>query len=510
MMRGMRSALPDPCAPPVAARPAPMIRDRRAGRAHARAAFAAIALAATLAMPAGAASAQTLGVATWNVGWLMDDAMHARWVATCARHGWPRDGGALPAPARAELAALPFCDVHNGMQFPPERCRSARDGWPAAARYPADHPCRETADLADRDAYAGKLAALQAMFRRLAAQGVDVVVLQEVGNAAAVRAVAPAGWSVATTAELPGSPAIAQHVGVAWRRGVRVRDLEAVNALADSGVPGRPLRPGLAFTVDVGGAPVRALAVHLKAGCRSRDIDAPLTASDAKLTAERQDAIASDCAMLRFQLPALEAWIDAHADRDFAVLGDFNRTLLREPIADSATYRTRHDGTAAGDPLGPCTMARSDGRWVAQCPARTRALFPEINDGHPAGAIVWRARFADAPKGGAIRKGPTGDCRIEGAHGDLMHDGIDHVLIGESLYRRLLPSSLALRVVNYTDAAEAPLRAAPDLALPSDHCPHVVTWTPKRRELMPARRFAAGRAPCESTGPLSFPTPRPR
>ena len=80
--------------------------------------------------------------------------------------------------------------------------------------------------------------------------------------------------------------------------------------------------------------------------------------------------------------------------RDFAVLGDFNRTLLREPPADSRTYRTRLDGSAAGDPLGRCTMARSGNRWVAQCPTRTRALFPELNDGRPPGAVLWRARFA--------------------------------------------------------------------------------------------------------------------
>src|SRR6185436_992175 len=115
----------------------------------------------------------------------------------------------------------------------------------------------------------------------------------------------------------------------------------------------------------------------------SRDLDAPLTSKDAALPDERQDAVASDCAMLRYQLPALETWIDAHARGDFAILGDFNRTLLREPLADSPTYKTRLDGSAAGDPLGPCTMVRQGTRWIAQCAARTRALFPELNDGHP-------------------------------------------------------------------------------------------------------------------------------
>jgi hypothetical protein len=31
--------------------------------------------------------------------------------------------------------------------------------------------------------------------------------------------------------------------------------------------------------------------------------------------------------------------------------------------------------------------------------------------------------------------------------------------------------------VNYADDKGQPLRAARDRALPSDHCPHVVTWT---------------------------------
>lgn len=475
MMRRVRPALLVAACPVRGAASAPIIRDRRARRA--RTAVAGLAfVAATAALAQGTA----LGVATWNLAWLMDAATHARWAEACARHGWPATTGALPAAARATLAGLPFCDVHNGMRFPRDGCRSTRDGWPDAARYPADHPCRETADLSAWPAYEAKLAVLRATFARLAAQGVGLVAVQEVTSAAAVQAILPAGWSVATTRELAGAPAIAQHVGVAWRRGVRVRDVALVAALADGGVPDRPLRPGLAFTVTVAGQPVRALVVHLKSGCRSRDLDAPLTDRDAKLAPERRDAIASDCAMLRYQLPALEAWIDAHAGGDFAVLGDFNRTLLREPVAESPTYRTRLDGSAPGDPLGPCTMTRDGARLVAACAARTRAVFPELNDGQPDGAVLWRARFADGGRGGTIPKGSSGDCRIDGAHGELTHDGIDHVLIGASLKARLAPSALTMRAVNYVDADGAPLRANPGAALPSDHCAHVVTWEARR------------------------------
>ena len=115
-----------------------------------------------------------------------------------------------------------------------------------------------------------------------------------------------------------------------------------------------------------------------------------------------------------------------------------------------------------------------------RCDTRTRAMFPELNDNDPPGAVLWRARFADQGRSGAIPKGSSGDCSIAGARGDLTHDGIDHVVISESLKKRLAPTALTMRAVNYTNDAGEPLRGGRDVALPSDHCPHVVTWTPLR------------------------------
>ncbi|MEO6567085.1 MAG: hypothetical protein ABIO63_13760, partial [Casimicrobiaceae bacterium] len=378
----------------------------------------------------------------------------------------------MPAAARAELAELPYCNVHNGMRFPPDTCASRADDWPQAARYPAAHPCRDTADLAPWPRYERKLVAQRATFEALALRGVQVVAVQEVSSAAAVALLVPPGWKVVTTHEFPESPRIAQHVGVAWAPGVTLTAFGAVPQLADGGVADRPLRPGLAFTLDVAGKPVRMLVVHLKAGCRSRVIDAPLTSRDARLDPDRQDQIATDCAMLRYQVPALEDWIDHHAGADFAVLGDFNRTLLREPVQDTATFRSRLDESPTSAPVGPCTMQRTGQRFVALCPARIAALFPEINDGAPRGSVLWRARPA---REDAVA---SSGCRIAGPRGNLAHEGIDHILISASLKRRLAADALAMHVVNFADAKGATLRATPDLALPSDHCPHVVTWSP--------------------------------
>ena len=66
---------------------------------------------------------------------------------------------------------------------------------------------------------------------------------------------------------------------------------------------------------------LRLLSVHLKSGC-ARD---PL------------DSARPNCGVLAGQVPVLERWIDAQAmaNKPFAVLGDFNRDLRREPAGVS-------------------------------------------------------------------------------------------------------------------------------------------------------------------------------
>ena len=66
---------------------------------------------------------------------------------------------------------------------------------------------------------------------------------------------------------------------------------------------------------------LRLLSVHLKSGC-SRD---------------SLDSTRPSCGELARQVPVLERWIDAQAAerKPFAVLGDFNRDLRREPAGVS-------------------------------------------------------------------------------------------------------------------------------------------------------------------------------
>ncbi|MEZ5728471.1 MAG: hypothetical protein R3E48_10985 [Burkholderiaceae bacterium] len=454
---------------------------------------AALVLAHALAAPAPAMARAANGivVATWNLAWLMSPATHARWVRTCARHGWPR-APEPGSPAALELRGLPYCNVHNGMVFPPERCPAHQQALETRSRFEPEHPCRVSLDLAEPAAYARKLQALRRVFDDIEAAGVTHLALQEVFDADAVRAILPASWDVITTRELDGGDALSipQHVGIAFRRdGVRPTRLAAHLALADSGDPARPLRPGLTFELPVAGVPVRFLVVHLKAGCRSRVIDDPLRRYDR--TDEDKARVYRDCGIFRRQVPVLEDWIDARTreGRDYIVIGDFNRALGREHPFRHA----RLDDSDPASPNGNCRDAvTADGFSTTRCDGRVHQLLPELNDRQPAAVSIWRADFIVDGKRlrlqhGEYARGSIGDCAVvsraafarEGEtprQTDLAHDGIDHILISGSLKKRLRLGRPAMARIALRTAFAGPL--PPDEALPSDHCPHLLRLVP--------------------------------
>lgn len=262
-------------------------------------------LAALQAMPA--ADDGALQVASWNLEWLADaDTLQsAGYWERCFKDGQrPRRRGAA-APA------LPPCDAY-----------------------------RRT-DLTDDHAYRErKLRAVRDTLALLAAQGLDLLAVQEVAGERALQAVLPPGWRVACTSSGAGT----QHLAFALREPLAARARCAQVPLGDDGAASAG-RHALALQLD--GRSV--LNLHLKAGCSGGPIDAT-----------RRPA----CATLQRQAQALQAWIDAQADtgRRFVLLGDFNRDLRAE-----RRHPARHDGS---DPAAPLTDAAS-----------VRNLWPELDDG---------------------------------------------------------------------------------------------------------------------------------
>lgn len=162
-------------------------------------------------------------------------------------------------------------------------------------------PCDVAARLArDRNDYA----ALARYAQRLNA---DVIALQEVDGARAAARVFRDHEFCFTRRNHP------QNTGFAVRRGMPHRCGPDLTSLELGG----SVRAGAELVLYPGDArEMRFLSIHLKSGCGNRLLDAGRKA----------------CAALAQQVGHLERWIDsqARAGRRFAVLGDFNRDLLRD------------------------------------------------------------------------------------------------------------------------------------------------------------------------------------
>jgi endonuclease/exonuclease/phosphatase family metal-dependent hydrolase len=141
---------------------------------------------------------------------------------------------------------------------------------------------------------------------------------------------------------------------------------------------------------------MRLLSVHLKSGC-ARD----------PLESERDS-----CAALSRQVAVLERWIDTQAGqrRPFAVLGDFNRDLRREPPG--------------------------------------RSLWGEIDDADPA-----EADLVNTAEGNTFR-----NCKPS----QTFSGYIDYIVLGRRMARGLMNDSFGRVLYRPVDALRRKL---------SDHCP---------------------------------------
>jgi endonuclease/exonuclease/phosphatase family metal-dependent hydrolase len=256
-------------------------------------------------------------------------------------------------------------------------------GAPAAGsdrRIPCDVAARFERSARDFDALAGYARELNA----------DVIALQEVDGRQAAQLVLPGYEFCFTGRRHP------QNNGFAIRSGVPFRCAPDVFGLA----PRDALRRGAAVVLYPGTpAEMHLLSVHLKSGCARDTLDSPSKA----------------CRDLAAQVPALEAWIDAHAQagRRFAVLGDFNRDLLHE--------------------RGP------DGLW------------PQLDDADPP-----ESNLVNAAEGR-----PFQGC-VPGAP---FTSYIDFIVLSQGLAARMVPDSFQRVVYSARSAQRSRL---------SDHCPVAV------------------------------------
>ncbi len=223
----------------------------------------------------------------------------------------------------------------------------------------------------------------------------DVVALQEVDGPSAAALVFPGYETCFTT-----RPHV-QKNGFAIRRGLPFRCEEEYAPLS---IQDR-VRRGVVVTLFPGTEKEMTLmSVHLKSGCPA----GPLNAGD------------RNCALISRQVAPLESWIDtqAAAGRRFGLLGDFNRRFALE------------------------------GRRARDADGRPLNIWPEIDDGDPAGADLTRVtqgqRFKRCSKN------------------DPYREYIDDVILGRELARRMVKRSFIRVTYDDADSSERWL---------SDHCP---------------------------------------
>lgn len=379
------------------------------------------------------AATARVGIASWNMGWLLDPITHQKWVQACSATGWRSadDLKAAGKPVPEGLDGMPYCDVHNGLDYRKTTACMQSLGDRFFARPNQDESsCRVSPDLADWSLYERKLQALRETFLTLEKKGVSIVAVQEVSNNAALEQIIPKGWKVQTTKDMPGAPNIPQHVGVAWdATKTKLSGFEAVGALSLK--ESRPLRPGLRFLAPIEGVETEFLVVHLKAGCRSIALD------------EAQGGPAGECKILAKQVPLIESWIDTRVGKTFVILGDFNRSLLAEvksnPTPDSQRFGSRPNPVVS-------------------------LLVPEWNDNDPKGSTIHVVDH--------LRK--TGsDQLVAGDWFCAQTPGIDHVILSEALAQRVAMAGIVplMSPIGYTLNGKRLPSKDKTVVPPSDHCP---------------------------------------
>lgn len=154
---------------------------------------------------------------------------------------------------------------------------------------------------------------LREVVTRLADHGVEVVGLQEVENAAAVRRIFPStDWELFLSTR-DTDPEWSQRTAIVVRRGAGWRVQRRPDVIEWS--PQGRDRHGVDLTLTRGEERVRILTVHFQSGCNNEPLH----------SGKRQ------CGFLRMQLAVLKGWLFERLEEEVptVVAGDWNRVLSR-------------------------------------------------------------------------------------------------------------------------------------------------------------------------------------
>jgi endonuclease/exonuclease/phosphatase family metal-dependent hydrolase len=196
---------------------------------------------------------------------------------------------------------------------------------------------RAAGDKALPEGITPKRAEDRALLRRYAsALDADVIAVEEVDGPDVLAEIFPPD----SYALFFSGDHVIQRVGFAVRRGIEVQQNADVVALDVAHNGPFSLRSGVDITLDLPGAKLRLLGVHLKSGCSQGSLG-----DGGRI-----------CATLARQIAPLQGWIAQRRDEGvpFIVLGDFNRRMDGEDELSTGLNRPAPLLRATAGHASPC------------------------------------------------------------------------------------------------------------------------------------------------------------
>ncbi|WP_406622830.1 endonuclease/exonuclease/phosphatase family protein [Acidovorax sp. SDU_ACID1] len=424
-------------------------------RIHATTCAAFVILSTFLSVPA---SAETLRIATWNLGWHVASDEVPAWIAQCDKSYVKNRATKV-----WDLAAEGTPGAKRGWEI--TESRATLEGVDLSVMPPCS--VYQTANRKGIAITPGAYAKRGQQLSQLLTREVrpDVIAFQEVSGTKAVVEALGAAASDYNVCSFDGKYKI-QRLAFAWRKkfGDAAEACREVHEVSLPEVlPKDQVRPAYTVTLTLNGKNVRFLTVHLKSSCVS-----PLDRNPRRL----DDESVAACAVLQQQVRPLEVAFEklGQGVDHFVVLGDFNRNLAHELNQVSGAEPVRSD--QATDLTTPLATG-----------VRTRNLLLEINDGQPVSSkaallMPQCPGSAELEAACEISKTniPTAEQQklLSGKAGLGCRNpiGLDHILVSQSLATAV--SSTSKIGIGVFGGSLPPTANRPDpLLAVSDHCPLV-------------------------------------
>ncbi len=408
------------------------------------------------------AAAQSVRVASWNLGWHVSSAELPAWLAQCGKsyQKSPSDGvwrvvpegtagatvGWFIKESRSQLegvdlSRMPPCGVYEAS----DRSKLAVTPTAWAERN------KRIAEIIERDVRP------------------DVIAFQEVSGTTSVREALGTAAERYNVCSFDGRFKV-QRLAFAWRKELGAGECRTEDAMTLPTVADKDqVRPGLVLTLKQGDKRTSFMTVHLKSSCVS-----PLDGRG-RLDQDRTNERFTDpCPILQRQVAPIEAAVEqlaANAEQ-FIVLGDFNRNLWHEANELEGAKPQRSDGS--NDLAKPLPAG-----------VKTQSLYKEVFDGEPANTRASLvslecklepklAALCERSKTEALKReemAPLGEPAGLGCRNAI---GLDHFVVSEKLKTKV-SGAQKVGIGASGESLAAPAGKSDPVLGTSDHCPIVMS-----------------------------------